>query len=354
MDDVKTAVLEAINAAPAPETTTQVQDTTTQVTAPATSEPTTQTQRTRDDAGRFSKGETGEPAPVTATPTPGKPTTSTEPTHTQVVEPEKSTDVTRAPSSWKPQVREMWAALPPEIQQEIHRRENDMAKGAQQQRQLSEFGSTVAKVVQPYTENFKRAGANFQQGIGYLLATDNIIRNGSVEQKTQAIRQIIASARIPIEGLISSPQQPQAQQQDSSNLSQLEQRLAYVIQQQEQGLQQTQERLQQEIASELQGFMSDPKREFFYDVKDDMALLIESGRAADLPTAYELACRMNHEVMRVMESRRATSSPVRKVGAASQYLNANTPTSAQGVQQGTDIRAIVAAQLDAQQGGGRL
>jgi hypothetical protein len=55
----------------------------------------------------------------------------------------------------------------------------------------------------------------------------------------------------------------------------------------------------------LQAFAADPKNEFFDDVRDMMADLIESGRAATLDESYTAACWANPDTRKILLQREA-------------------------------------------------
>ncbi len=79
---------------------------------------TAQEARARDEKGRFAPK--GPEAPAPAIGAPAKPQAPAE------VAPTPPVESIKPPQSWKPGIREKFAALPPEVQQEVIRREREV------------------------------------------------------------------------------------------------------------------------------------------------------------------------------------------------------------------------------------
>ena len=58
------------------------------------------------------------------------------------------------PSSWRANVREQFAALPAEVQEEVLRRESDFHKGIEQYRTDADYGRNLKSVFAPYQQDF--------------------------------------------------------------------------------------------------------------------------------------------------------------------------------------------------------
>lgn len=306
------------------------------------------TTKLRDEQGKFAKAELTPP--TEATPPAEKVEAATETPAT--TEQPKGPDLNRAPSAWKPSMREAWAQVPEEIRAEIHRREDEMAKGAHQHREMYQFGESMLKSLKPYEQNFKQAGIPFQQGMQMLLNADHIIRHGTPQQKWGVVQRIMQSAGLNPAALTQQQGQPQ---QGQAQQSQAEIRAMQVLQRLEQQEKQSAQKLHEEVTGEVMGFANDPKNEFFFDVKDDMATLIETGRCKTIPEAYQLACRMNDEVQGILTKRGPTSDVARKMQAAGQSARGGNPSGGAPSQAvGTDIRSIVEAQMNKMTQGQRV
>src|SRR5262245_19230526 len=64
----------------------------------------------------------------------------------------------RPPSSWKPGAREHWAKLPVEVQQEVSRRETEVARSLQESANASSALAHVQATLGPFAQNVAASG----------------------------------------------------------------------------------------------------------------------------------------------------------------------------------------------------
>jgi hypothetical protein len=80
------------------------------------------------------------------------------------------------------------------------------------------------------------------------------------------------------------------------------------------------ERITREADNDVMAFADDPANEFFDDVKDTMADLLEvsakQGKQMDLPTAYKRATMMHSEIADVIADRQLREKAAAKSAAA--------------------------------------
>lgn len=267
-DDLRATLTDAFktSAEPEPDAPTEV--------APVTPEtPAQATERARDEQGRFAAKAAEVAAEAAAAPA------QTAPVEVAPVVAE-APKVPAPPNSWSAQAKASWHTLPTEIQAEIAKREQDIAKFTGKTDEERAFGRDMQKIVQPYLPVIKAQGATPAQAVESLLNTAYVLHTGTPQAKQAALMQVAREYGIPLEG---NQQSADAYtQQLEQRLAQLEQRLTGADQEQEFAL-------QQEVANDLAAFAADPRNSHFEAVKGHMAALLSSGEAKDLQDAYDRA-----------------------------------------------------------------
>lgn len=270
-DDLRATLTDAFKSSAEPEPAATPEPA---VAAPET--PAQATERARDEQGRFAAKaaqEAAEPAAQAAPAGTVAPAEAVPP----VAEAPK---VPGPPNSWSAQAKANWHTLPTEIQAEIAKREQDIAKFTGKTDEERAFGRDMQKVVQPYLPVIKAQGATPAQAVESLLNTAYVLHTGTPQAKQAALMQVAREYGIPLEG---------NQQSSDAYTQQLEQRLAQ-LEQRLTGADQEQEfALQQEVANDLAAFAADPRNSHFEAVKGHMAALLSSGEAKDLQDAYDRA-----------------------------------------------------------------
>lgn len=199
-----------------------------------------------------------------------------------------------APNTWRKEASVDFAKLPENVRQEIHKREQDFHKGVEQYKGWANVGQMLHKEIQPYQEMIKAANTNAPTVIKSLLSMQHKMMTGSPEEKSALLLQIASDNGIDISSLTSAPQQV-----DQSTV-QVDPRLATALQRidklESHLTTQERQRAEAEFSSkvdEVTRFGSDPKHEHYETVREDMAALIETGRASDLDDAYNKAIWIN-------------------------------------------------------------
>lgn len=214
-------------------------------------------------------------------------------------EPDKIPDIEakKAPSSWRANVREHFNALPPEVQDEILRREGDIHKGIEGYKQDAEYGRGLKNVLSQYENDFSQFGVTAPQAVQNLLQTEKTLRTGTPDQKLAIISSLVQDYGIPIEALVSDDGQVRdtAKQQSAlmSRISQLEQQLHGQASQQRQVV-------DRETSDIISRFASDPANVYFEDVREEMGRLLSNGLANDIKEAYEKATWSRSDIRAVI------------------------------------------------------
>ncbi len=303
----------------------------------------------RDEKGRFAqKAEKADAKPAT-TPAPAS---TAPPDEATEASPAPAPEALKAPQAWRTGVKEKWATLPPEVQQEVLRIEGDvkrtLAEAAPARRFAQEFGQVLA----PYAQQMQAQGVHPAQHVGQLLQASHILTNGAPAQKAQFLAQLFRNSGVPVELLaqhIDGQAQPEGQPQHvdpGAIAQQVRQQLLQEFQQQRQ--QHTNQKASQEATAFGEG------REHFEDVREDMADVLQSaarrGVAMSLEEAYNRACKLHPDVsakleraQKVQAVKAAQASTQRSKAAASSIRGqpAAPPAAAQSATVRDDIRAAL-------------
>ncbi len=196
--------------------------------------------------------------------------------------------VSKAPSSLKKEVQAKWDKLDPDVRSEFERREKDFHKGIENYKQAAQAASEWEKTISPYVATVQSLGVTPQQAVQHLFAADHALRYGSAEQKQQLFRKLAQDYGVDLAG-VSAPQE--SFEYVDPTVQSLQQRVAqfegYI--QQQQMTQQQQEA--QQLNSTIAEFSKD--KPHFEALREDMAALLQAGRATDLQDAYDKALWAN-------------------------------------------------------------
>ncbi len=216
----------------------------------------------------------------------------------------------KAPVSWTPGNREHWADLPPEVKDQVNKREREIESGLRDAADARKEQDKFRLATEPYRDTI-----NIEAGGDAILATRNLmniatgLRVGAPPQKAQLAAQIIQTYGVDIAMLddILSGQvgtqagKPQQAMGDPANFR--DPRVDQMIANQ----QQQQVTADATIREETTAFLNDPANEFAMDLKDDMADLLEmAGRRGQELTnkqAYDKAISMNPTIQKIIAGR---------------------------------------------------
>jgi len=196
--------------------------------------------------------------------------------------------VSKAPSSLKKEVQAKWDKLDPDVRNEFERREKDFHTGIEKYKQAAQSASEWEKTVSPYMATVQSFGVTPQQAAQQLFAADHALRYGSPEQKSLLFRKLAADYGVDLAG-VATPQE--SFEYVDPTVQSLQQRVAqfegYIQQQQMTHQQQEAQQLNSTIAE----FSKD--KPHFEALREDMAALLQAGRASDLQDAYDKALWAN-------------------------------------------------------------
>lgn len=219
----------------------------------------------------------------------------------------------RAPGSWKPSAREKWAGMAPEVQQEVLRREREISNGFNEIATVKKFHQDYGSIMTQHQAIINAEGGDGMKMTRDLYQTAATLYNGTPVAKAQTIAAFIRNFGIDLpmlDGILAGDPPKQGQQgggqqggnQDAGayirNIIQAE--LAPLL-----GQRTKQD--EAEVGQSLEEFASDPKNEFFEDLREDMADILEMGakrgKKISLQDAYSRASMLNTEIAGVIKER---------------------------------------------------
>lgn len=251
----------------------------------------------RDEHGRFAKKD--EPETEAEVPDgSGEPEgekAATESEH-KVEQPEEqgTWDHNKAPTSWSPKVRELWATLPEEVRREVVRREEASVNGV---RKLQEEFAPVRQFTQslaPFLQEYQQLGTHPAQHVHNVLAAERALRSGDINSKMEALLGIADQYGIPLRQAINSAA--------GTELVPTKPAIPAEVQRELEESRRFRESFQQQTVQQtIQSFGK--THEFFEDVRGTMADMLDAGVASDMEDAYEKATWAHPEVRAVLLQR---------------------------------------------------
>jgi hypothetical protein len=325
MSDLREA-LESAFAADKEQTEAVAPETTTEAVQAAPEAP----ERVRDESGKFEARE--------------------EPQVPEELKPER-----RAPSSWKPDAQAAFLKadrgeqLTSEevriLTAEAERRESDFHRGVEGFKSHAQKARQFEQAIAPYQQTLQQLGVDAPTAVSKLLQADHILRNSDPYQKALYWQNLAREYNIDIGQIQNAPQQdPQTQylMQQLNELRQTQQMWQNSIQEQERS----------KANHELESFATSEKTHF-EAVRNDMADLLETGKAQSLEQAYEMAIWMRPDVRQTLieqqrieaqkkyeEQQRAT-----RAKTASVSVKGSSPSSGGSQPVSGSLRDILAAQF---------
>ena len=226
------------------------------------------TSEKRDEKGRFSKHE--------------QETSET----SETVEEKPARPVTDPWAAWKPASKKVMMALPPETQAMIQEREEAFHKGLEQYKADAYQGRVLNKALAPHMEYLNQVGVAPEQAITTLINAEKILRTADPQTKTNMFMKLAHDYGIDVNSLTNIPFDPYKYQ--------LEQQLQAQQAQLAQIMQSRQIAEEAQLGQTIEQFAQ--THEYFDEVRETMADLLDKGLASDLNDAYSKAVRLNDDV----------------------------------------------------------
>lgn len=297
-DDIRAAMAEVSGNAPEPAPVEEV------VVAPeaiiAEETPQDDSEKASDGRERGPDGKFIAKQPETAQDTTDQPSEA-------VAEPAKQLAI-RAPASWSPAAKATFDKLPPEVQQAVAKREQEIDHGLRRKSEEVKRYEPLEQIIAPRRAVWSAQGMDETTAIKTLLAAQDLLER----DPKQGLEFLARSYGVNIASLSAQPQgQPyQAQPAPDSHpeIAALKQQLQ-VLQSQVQTAQTA------PIVSQIDAFQNDPANLYFENVRDDMAVLLHNGKASDLKEAYDMACWMRPDIRPFLQTAQAPAVPMQDKAA---------------------------------------
>jgi hypothetical protein len=235
-----------------------------------------------------------------------------------------STEV--APKSLPPAAREAWGKTPKAMRDAIATREKQYEAGIMKYANGAKQAQQMQQTIQPFQQYTSMNGGP-GQAIHGLLQTGSLLQMGTPSQKAEAAAGIIKQFGIDInmlDNMLVGAAPPPGQQQQDAVQQAVNQAVAPYQQTMHNFQQQQQAQMQrngQEIHNDINAFARDPANDFYNDVRgrmaDELDMAAKNSVDLSLKQAYDLACRANPEVWKVISTREAAKTVGNKRRAAS-------------------------------------
>ena len=278
--------------------------------------------RARGPDGKFIKAESAE------TPAPAKESAKAVVTTDQpAIKPLEAAKPIEPPQSWSAAAKALWGALPPEVQQEIAKREGDVAKGFEQKANETkaeiEFAKSIRQKFEPDRAELQAAGADEGRAIDYLLEMHRFAKRDPQGYLLHAAKAL----NVDLSHLV-QPTQPGETPYVDPELAALRQELAQL----KGGLSSLttaqQQAQQAEITGRINSFKSQtnqdgtPKFPHFDTVRYTMGVLMQSGQAKDMDEAYDMAVYAKPELRAQLLADKAKQEEEQRRKEAAEKANA--------------------------------
>jgi hypothetical protein len=257
----------------------------------------------------------------------------------------------RAPESWKPVAKESWAKLPPEVREEVARREREIVMTLQNTSGARRLAEQFASTVSPFEMMIQAEGTDPLTAVRELLGQSAILRIGTPVQKATLVANVIKRFGVPIKDLDALLVGDTVPDEDSKIAQIIQAQLAPVRQFMStiEGVRtQRARQVDGTIDTEIEAFAKDTTNEFFFDVKNDMADIMElaakQGRSVSLKQAYDKAVAMSDDVQTVITKRQQEQVAAAKKAGSSLPSRGAPP--ATGTPKGDDLRGDLLAAFD--------
>ena len=262
------------------------------------------------------------------------------------------------PSTWKKEYVQIWDKMEKgeQISKEdfnkfaeyANQRESEYKKGVSTYKAEADRAKAYEEAVGPYAEDLQKRGIKPEQYISNLARADQILTHAPMQQKVQIFQRLAQEYGVQLNGNGQMQQFDPYTQQLMNQLNMVNQEVSSIkgrFAQEE----------NQRLMGEIERVRSDVEKFPHFDaVREEMAQLLELGKAQDLETAYKKAVRMNDDVWELEQERLLNTAKqqtikaqqVAKAKAAAVSPKSVTP-SGRVIEPGDkkDRRSIIADQL---------
>jgi hypothetical protein len=233
------------------------------------------------------------------------PSQDVQPKEPEVENEEPQEKVTR-PSTWKKEYVQIWDKMEAgeQISKEdftkfaeyANQRESEYKKGVSTYKAEADRAKSYENAIAPFAGDLQKRGIQPTQYIENLVRAEQILSNAPYEQKVQVFQKLAQDYGIQLNGGQVTQLDPYTQQL-MNQLNMVNQEVSSIkgrFAQEE----------NQRLMGEIERVRSNVEQFPHFDVvREEMAQLLELGKAQDLETAYKKAVRMNDDVWALEQDR---------------------------------------------------
>jgi hypothetical protein len=271
----------------------------------------------------------------------------------------------KRPTTWKKEYKEIWDKMEKGEQidksdfvkfaEYANQRESEYQRGVSTYKAEADQARSLREAITPFVPELEQQGINPSEWINNLGRAHMVLTKAPYEQKVQLFHKLAADYGIQLNNNGQVQQLDPYAQQLMSQLARVNQEVSTIkgrFAQEE----------NQRLMGEIESFKSGGDAPHFELVREEMAQLLELGKAQDLKSAYKIAVRMNDEawgleqekIISTAKQQASKSQQVAKAKAAAVSPRSVTPNGQ--VSNGADKkdrRALLAEQMEAN-GGSRV
>ena len=273
------------------------------------------------------------------------------------VENEEPQEKVTRPSTWKKEYVQIWDKMEAgeQISKEdftkfaeyANQRESEYKKGVSTYKAEADRAKSYENAIAPFAGDLQKRGIQPTQYIENLVRAEQILSNAPYEQKVQVFQKLAQDYGIQLNGGQVTQLDPYTQQL-MNQLNMVNQEVSSIkgrFAQEE----------NQRLMGEIERVRSNVEQFPHFDVvREEMAQLLELGKAQDLETAYKKAVRMNDDVWALEQDRllkdakqsAIKAQQVAKAKAAAVSPRSTTPSGkVSNPEDKKDRRSLIADQL---------
>lgn len=311
MDELETAIAEAMKSEAAP----VVDDVVTQPApeaAPAVETPpegeTAEQRQARIDATGRAHDETGKFTTKPKTETAEAPATPVE----DAPSGDKTEKPLAPPAHWSPEAKAAFVNAPRAVQQEALKREEEIAGKAKEWQSKAEDYNRLDKVIGPQRDRLAREGRSVDMAINQLFSFENAMQSNPVSGVTELLRVFARGNELQVIDQIArangyvltqatnqgQPTEGQAPVQADPTVRRLQEQVQQLTQTLTQQQTAAQQHAQNNMRAEIEAVAKDPKNLYYENLKDKIAAIVSIGDHKGDPRpikervqeAYDQAC----------------------------------------------------------------
>lgn len=238
-------------------------------------------ERVRGPDGKFAK------APDAAPEVP-------DPTASQADLAPPETGTIRVPPGLSPATKAAFDTLPQHVRDDFARLQGDVETAKTTWDQKAQGYNRLDSLLAPARDFYRMRGFDDATRMERLIVAEQMLEKQPYEAIAALAQQVGVDLRRLVQPAPGQQQQaPQPEQPLHPAFQQILGEINTLKSAQAQQHQQQAQAAQSEVVSKIDAFKADPKNLYFENVKDDMANLIRSGVAVDLPDAYTKAIWAN-------------------------------------------------------------